>query len=339
MKKRVISTIALLLLGALTVYVVSLQSASFTAEGFLDYVHSVKPWGLGAAFACMLGFICFEGMALLVICRALGYSRHFNRGMLYSAADIYMSAITPSATGGQPASALLMMRDGIPAGVTTVTLLMNLIFYTPAILVVALAGVIMYPQAYSLFGVPGRIMILLGILFQVVLEGGYLLLIFHKKVFLAIVDFFLHLGQKLHLVHNAESRREKLLKMEREYHACSKGIRERWRAMLAAFGLNFLQRLSSVMVPVVLYLASGFPAREAYKIFALQSLVILGSNSVPIPGAVGVADYLFIDGYGMLIQDPVNLELLSRTISFYTCILVSILILAIAYFAGRRARK
>ena len=55
------------------------------------------------------------------------------RGVLYSAADIYFSAITPSATGGQPASALLMVGDGIPTAVTTVVLLLNLAMYNLSI--------------------------------------------------------------------------------------------------------------------------------------------------------------------------------------------------------------
>ena len=80
------------------------------------------------------------------ICRALGYRRSVGQGVLYSAADIYFSAITPSATGGQPASAVLMMRSGIPAAPTAVALLINLVLYTLSILLMAAAGLALHPE-------------------------------------------------------------------------------------------------------------------------------------------------------------------------------------------------
>ena len=52
---------------------------------------------------------------------------------------------------------------------------------------------------------------------------------------------------------------------------------------------------------------------------------------MPIPGAVGAADYLFIDGFGSLVKDSISIELLSRGISFYCCIIICGIITLIAY--------
>ena len=334
-----LAPVAFLLLVVITVFVVSQQSKTFTAEGFLEYVGSVKPWGLVLAAGCMLGYILCEGLALLVICRALGYPRRWNRGVLYSAADIYFSAITPSATGGQPASALLMVGDGIPAAVTTVVLLLNLVYYTLSILLVILVGRVLYPGAFGLFSTPAHMLMIFGCLTQAVFIVGLLLLIFNQKIFLKMVDLFLRLGQKLHLVKTAEKRREKLLEMEADYRASAGVVHQHIRAMAGAALLNFLQRAFIVSVPVVLYVASGYPVRDVGRVFAIQSWVIVGSNAVPLPGAVGVADYLFLDGYSTLLADPVNLELLSRTISFYSCVLICALVLLIAFVRNRFSRK
>lgn len=334
-KKKWIAPVAFLLLVAVTIFVVSQQSKSFTAEGFLDYVASVRPWGLAAAVGCMLCYILFEGLGLLTICRALGYKRRWHRGVLYSAADIYFSAITPSATGGQPASALFMIGDGIPAAVTTVVLLLNLLFYTMSIFVVLLLGLILYPKAFGLFGVPAHLLMIAGIAFQLVLIAGLLLLIFSEKIFLRIVDFFLRVGQKLRLVKTAEKRREKLLEMERDYRASAGVVRHHLPAMAKALLFNVLQRICIVAVPAVLYAAGGHSARLMGRIFSIQSWVIMGSNAVPLPGAVGVADYLFLDGYSAMMADPVNMELLSRTISFYSCVLVCAVILMISFVRNR----
>ena len=144
-KQWLYSLIFVLLIG-LTVFTICSQSASFTREGFWEYVRAAHPAGLAAAALCTLLYILLEGLALLAICRALGYRRSVGQGVLYSAADIYFSAITPSATGGQPASAVLMMRSGIPAAPTAVALLINLVLYTLSILLMAAAGLALHPE-------------------------------------------------------------------------------------------------------------------------------------------------------------------------------------------------
>ena len=52
----------------------------------------------------------FEGEALREIVFHMGYPTKHKDAFVYSAADIYFSAITPSASGGQPASAFFMIK-------------------------------------------------------------------------------------------------------------------------------------------------------------------------------------------------------------------------------------
>ena len=54
-------------------------------------------------------------------------------------------------------------------------------------------------------------------------------------------------------------------------------------------------------------------------------MVVLGSNFVPIPGAMGIADGLLLDVFMELCEgaaSATNLELLSRAISFYLCVIL-----------------
>ena len=72
-----------------------------------------------------------------------------------------------------------------------------------------------------------------------------------------------------------------------------------------------------LLVPVLVFLALGGAKRDWLDIFIGQSHVYLGSNAVPLPGAVGAADWLFVDMCGNYFSDPVSFNLLSRGISFY----------------------
>lgn len=336
-KQWLYSLIFVLLIG-LTVFTICSQSASFTREGFWEYVRAAHPAGLAAAALCTLLYILLEGLALLTICRALGYRRGVGQGVLYSAADIYFSAITPSATGGQPASAVLMMRSGIPAAPTAVALLINLVLYTLSILLMAAAGLALHPGLLKLFGPASRILIWVGAGTQVALLAGLTLLIFHEPIFLRLADWALKIGHKLHLIRDIESRKQKYAELRDDYQQCSGALRGQWKLILLSFVFNLAQRLAIVLSPVCVYLAEGGNHARTGEAFAAQTMVILGSNAVPLPGSVGVADYLFLDGYRSLAQSPVLLELLSRAISFYSCVVLCGALLLV-YAAKRKLSK
>lgn len=70
----------------------------------------------------------------------------------------------------------------------------------------------------------------------------------------------------------------------------------------------------------------------AADIWFIQNFATMGTYSIPIPGGMGVADYLLIDGFEALFDEAsaVNLELISRGMSFYVCMLVS----AVTVFLG-----
>ena len=59
---------------------------------------------------------------------------------------------------------------------------------------------------------------------------------------------------------------------------------------------------------------------------------------MPIPGGMGVADYLMLDGYQQLFGKDAAflLEMLSRSLSFYMCVLTGGLTVLIAYLRLRR---
>ena len=95
-KHKGLWSVAALALGVLTVWAVVSGSGMSLAELAAGIRGARKSW-LFLAVLCMLGFIIFEGEAVLAIVRHCGYPRSHGQGYLYGAADVYFSAITPSA--------------------------------------------------------------------------------------------------------------------------------------------------------------------------------------------------------------------------------------------------
>ena len=341
MKKTKIWGLIFLVMAFFTIWAVSAQSKSFSFGQFQDTLRSSSVGWMIAASVSMLGFIVFEGMALLCIVKVLGYPKRFTKGFLYSAADIYFSAITPSATGGQPASAYFMMQDGIPGAVVTITLVANLILYTLALLTVGAVGFIIKPEIFLRFHLPGRILIIIGCMVLCGLAAAFYLLIAKPHILEKICEFFLKLGKRLHLVKNEEEKREKLHRAMSEYRQSAAVMAEHKLMFVKVFLYDLLQRISQISVTLFVYLAIGGKREQALDIWFTQSYVALGTYSVPIPGGMGVADYLLIDGFKNFMDEgaAVNLELISRGLSFYISMIVSAITVLVGMIITMKRRK
>ena len=330
-------------LAALTVYVMVTQSKTFSWNSLKDVLSGMNPFWIIMAFMGMVGFIFFEGYAIVIILRVFGYKRKIRRGWFYSAPDVYFSAITPSATGGQPASLYFMRKDKVPTAVSTIALLLNLIFYIASILLVSLVCLIIEPTVLGEFNPFSITLITIGFITQFVLMLIFILLVYKSAIIKKMANGVLRFAKKLHLIKKIDKKLKKLDEMEIQYKECANLILKNKRTLSKAFLCNFAQRVSQILISVFVFLGvQGWT--EGYKdiisAFSVQGFVALGSNAVPIPGAIGAADYLYIDGFDGLLKDPVSVELVSRGISFYVCVLAcGIFTLAVYSIYNFRGKK
>ncbi len=341
LQSKVLWSLVTILLAFLTIRLVINFSGGMSLQDFLAAFQSADPLFLITALAGMFGFIFFEGEAVLTICRSIGFRQPHRHGFLYAAADTYFSAITPSATGGQPASALFMMRDGIPGTSTTAVLVFNLIMYTLAALVNGLLSMLIRPSFFLHFSTGSKLLILFGLLVLIALSSVFWLVLKKRAVLTVIADKCIRLLTRIRLVRHPEKQAEHLHNMITEYGKAVDMMTGQRRIVIRVFILNLLQRFCQISITVSMYLALGGKAGGIIDIYATQSMVVLGSNSVPIPGSMGITDLLMLDGYMNLMSQSsaFSLELLSRSISFYLCVLLSGLYVLAAYLRMRHCRK
>lgn len=340
-RRKVFLAAVLFVIAAATVFAVISHSRAFSPAAFAAFLRDASPAWLAAAALCVLGFVLFEGAAVVVICRAFGAFPSWRSGLVYSAADVYFSGITPSASGGQPMCAFFMIRDGIPASVTTAALLVNLTLYTLAILLIGILTVVWSPGIFLSFGLLSKVLILVGFALQILLTLLFLLLLTKNTFLHGVCRRTLRFLCRLGLLKKEEEKRRRLDEYMEEYRVCASLMRHRKKEMFAAFLLNFLQRIAILLVPMCVYMASGEDPSFAPRMFATQSYVVLGSNALPLPGAMGVSDYLMLDAYRGFLpqQSAVNLELLSRSLSFYGCVLLCGIVILIKYLIMNRRKN
>ncbi len=336
MKKKFWWAIITFILSALTIYALFYNSGLSLTELWEDIKNASPEWLIPAAL-CMLGFIFFEGRSLILILRTLGYPAKKRRGFLYASADIYFSSITPSATGGQPASAFFMHKDGISGVAVTVSLILNLTMYTLAIITLGLISLIFFPGIFMSFELPCKIMILIGIFAMLMLTTFFIILLKKQSILLTIGNLFVKIMHKLRFKLAAEKFKKKLDNMIENYNECVVTLAGKKKLLVKTYFLNLLQRSAQILVTVFCYYAMHGNLNDGLKIFIIQTYVVMGSNFIPVPGAVGISEFLMYFGYTMILSDEAayTLAILGRGISFYTCLTISIVTVIIGYLMIR----
>ena len=335
---KISSAILFVAITALSIWAVTRQWKQFSLLSFARFLSRANAGWITLAVACMLGFIVFEGLALRSACMAMHHPAGVIRGCKWAATDIYLSAITPSATGGQPACAVMMIRDGIPGVVTAAALLLTLAMYSLSILVIGVVSLVLRPRVFLDFGGLSRGLIIVGYAAQIGLFALFAMLVKNEQLLEKLGGAVYRLLGRLHLIRDTEKKLASLHASMDEYRRLV-GILSGHRDLIRrSFLFNLLQRLSQISVTAFTYLAMGGRLARVPDVLAMQSYVVIGSYCVPVPGAMGVADYLMLDGFGSFlpVDHAVNMELLSRALSFYSCVLICGITVLITY---RRRKK
>lgn len=339
-RNKIICFIAAFLLAVLTIATV-LKGGGISADELIASIRNASVPGLIASILGMLGFIYFEGAALTVIVRSTGYPARHRRGFVYAAADIYFSAVTPSASGGQPASAFFMINDGIPAVVVMAALLLNLIMYTMAIFTIGLFAILLFPEIFLHFSPICKVLIIIGIFTLIGLTFLFYLLLRRQRLLQRLALGCASILERLHCRHIAAKIRHKLDQALTEYSECVDLIFGKKKMLAQVYLLNLLQRLSQLMVTVFTFCAIHGNPSKIMELFATQIYVVLGSNSVPVPGSMGVTDYLMLNGYMELMtkDQAYRLEILSRGLSFYVCMMISMVTTGLGYLLLKKRKR
>ena len=328
-RKQIINIAVLLILIGVT-FVVIFTSQDINIHDIGNFLYNCNPWYIVGAVGGLLGYILFEAISLHIIARKLGHKSKFTSSVAYSTSDLYYSAITPSASGGQPASAYYMMRDGMSGGTAGFTVLFNIISYTVATILVGLFGVIAAP---AMFGEIGhwlaKTLVIVGFVIQLLLLALLLLCLFRARIILKIGGWGIKLLTKIKIIKKPDKWYSKLDNMVIKYRSCRSVIKKHPMLFFNALLLNTAQRVSQTLIPCFVIMASPEYALSNVsflELFCMQAYVMIGYNSIPLPGGTGVYEYLYPNIFGIGFTDMtfvLSAMMVSRGISYYLSMVVT----------------
>lgn len=337
--KNLVWTIISLCLAVLTVFVVLQETKVFSLKEVYDEICEGKTIYFIFAIICMILFIFSEGEAMRCILKKLSFRTTMEKGFFYASADIYFSAVTPSATGGQPVTLYLMTRDGLPFSVSSICLLLNLLMYNCSIVFIGILCAVFKPEIFLNHSQLAQILIVIGYVLLISLIVLFLLLLKKAEWVRSIGIFLCNLLYRFRIIKHKEKLEQRIDGMIEKYSIISDKVFDEKLLMLKVFGYNLFQRAIQITIAVFVYLGIDGKSGNIFNIWFAQAYSVIGSNCIPIPGAMGVIDYLMLEGFGQFMDTEMaaHTEIISRATNFYICIIVSLITVIIGYI--RRKKK
>ena len=334
-RKRILSFALLAALMGGTLFFLLRQQPIST---LVQVLRSVRPGYVALGLGLMFCFVGCEALCSKLILGRLGHVLPYRKCLGYSFVGFYVSSITPSSTGGQPAQIYCMSRDGVPAAHGSLNMMVIAVCYQTVTFLYAAASFFLLPQVRA--GLGGRLGLLLfyGGGVMVVLTAGMLSMMFLPNAARRLTGGLVRLGVGLGLVRHEDRVRAGLERQMTAYRQGADCLRANLSLVPPLLALTFLQLTALYAVPYAVYLGFGLSGAPLFQMVGTQALVSLAVGSLPLPGAVGAAEgvalHAFTLFFGVGLVAPA--VMVARGISFYSFLLLSGLITLGIHLRHRR---
>lgn len=291
-----------------------------------------------AGLALMAAFIGCEAGSTHLILRTLGSPQPYRRCYFYSCTGFFFSNITPSATGGQPAQIYYMNRDGVPAVHGAIDMLLVTIGYHTAMVgygVLALVTCRELPEALG-----GQVGFLLGLGFAVffVLNVAMVLFLFLPGPVGRLGRWAIGIAVRAKPNLDRAKLESRLTEELERYGQGARVIRASPGLLPRVLLLSAGQLACSYAVPYMVYLAFHLSGVTLWQVFSLQVLCTIAVGYLPLPGAAGAAENVFLRGFAFIFGGALVAPamILSRTVSCYLVLIATGLVTAAVHIGRHR---
>ncbi len=339
-KKTILNILFLVLVFALTLYYVFHGEDMGALAGYLGN-SDVRFWAAGVVLVVM--FILSESVIIYYMLRSVGQKVILTHCFLYSFVGFFFSAITPSATGGQPAQLYFMKKDNLSISVSTLILMVVTITYKAVLVVLGLAVMIIRPPFVMRYLAPVIGWCYLGVALNVFCVAFMMILVFHptlaENILITLVRL---LGKAVKRFQKKEEKYiQKINHSMARYRSVAEYLKRHKMVIVNVLGITFFQRGIWFFITYLVYVSFSLHGVAAATITVLQGMISVSVDMLPLPGGMGISENLFLQIFRPVCGEDLVLPVMivSRGISYYTQLIISALLTGVAYVTIGGARK
>ncbi|MCI8378953.1 MAG: flippase-like domain-containing protein [Lachnospiraceae bacterium] len=337
-KKTILNLLFLLLVFALTLYYVFHGEDMGALAAYLKQA-DVRYWIAGTVLVVI--FILSESVIIYYMMRSVGQPVILTHCFLYSFVGFFFSAITPSATGGQPAQLYFMKKDRLSISISTLILMVVTITYKAVLVVMGLAVVIFRPPVIMRYLNPVIGWCYLGVALNVFCVAFMMILVFHptlaENILVSLIKVFCR------ITHSKKEKRwiQRISGAMEKYRSVADYLRKNKRVIVNVLLITFVQRIIWFFITYLVYLSFSLQGVDAVTITTLQGMISVSVDMLPLPGGMGMSETLFLSIFRPICGKDFVLPVMvvSRGISYYTQLIISAIMTGAAYLTIGGAGK
>ena len=280
----------------------------------------------------IIAFVCCESWIFHYMLRIYKIRVSILRCIRYSFIGFFFSCITPSASGGQPMQIVYVKRDGIKIGYSTLITWIVTICYKSALVILGTVFLIFKRDYCEAALGDWRWLLILGYVLNVGLLAG-MIFVFAKPLYARKLGIqIVNLLTAIRLIKNSEKYIMKVSRITKNYSIGAEYVKKHKKVIVNVMLISFLQRILLSSITYIVYRAFGLSGETFITIVAIQTVIGIMVEMMPLPGAAGISEACFVVLFEGIFGGQLNSAmLLSRGISFYALIIISGLVTLICH--------
>ena len=277
------------------------------------------------AFATMFLYFVLEALNIRLILKSFNEKLSVFQAIKNVLICFFFSAITPGGSGGQPIAIYYLSKEKINVSHSTMAFLIELFGYNCSKVIIGTVSYFLLPDEISS---ELRLIFIIGFCFSMVPTLLTLIGIFYKKLAAKLVGLTIRI-LKFFKVKDMEEK-EKVIREELKlFSDSSHYVKKHKKEFIKSIVLSALQVLTFYIIPFIVYKSLHLDGISILMFIACQAVIHCSASSIPIPGAVGITETVFLVIYGFIYASPDLLQsslIVSRMVTFYVYVVVSLIV-------------
>ena len=247
------------------------------------------------AVVCQIGGMFIDSVLNFLFIRQQYPKFSLFNGIQSSFIGSFFSAVTPSASGGQPAQLVFLSRKHIEIGFATSCLTQKFVIFQMTSTVLSIfALIIRFDFFVSVVNVPFLwICLIFGFVSQIFTTALVSVVSFSDKISKMFIRISEKLLKKMKFIKNPENKVASLQEQVSFFHSANRNLLKKPKLMLMSFILIFIQILFIFLIPYCIYRSFSLEGTSVSDILCSQSFVSISSAMIPLPGAAGASELAF----------------------------------------------
>jgi uncharacterized protein (TIRG00374 family) len=265
-------------------------------DELVELVLKMRYRWIAVAVCCTLMYWITDAFVIQTITQALFKKQRFRDSFKVTMTGQFFNAITPFASGGQPAQVYLMARGGIKAGHAASIMVVKSILYEVTVFIYSFIAFI-FSLSYFKTRIPHFVLLyFIGTSINLIVVLMYGLFLFKEKTANRLLDAIFFLLKKIKIFKKLDVFKSKLELGLESFKDGAVELKSRRGMAIRISMLQILQLTFLFSIPFFIYLAVDAKNPQYLKMLSAQSLSTLMVSYVPTPGSTGGAEgmgYLF----------------------------------------------